>query len=224
MQPPHLGPNIEEWKNLYSEIQNNSNKISSALALIFGGTTGILGLTVTDPGSIGGLPCLLAFLLIIPGARFIHSQLDSTAQNAAYIKVFHEGPDTQIFWETRLQAIKKVDGKYASSISWMILGMGVITLMTAVFMSFSFLVGAGVAGSTYYLSVTEEAGILYSWDLVATLVLGTLALGFLELAVVKIKQARKKYPSHYEAEFRKLIAQNSAPANAILEGDAGGDG
>lgn len=189
---------IEEWKNLYSEIHNNSRSINTALTLVFGGTPTIIAAIINLGGNdYGGSIFLIPFILIIPATIFIYSQLDSTARISAYITVFHERRTKGLKWETRLGLLNQHESKnqlnkFEWSISLMLSGIAGFTFMVALVMT------------VLYFNNNENDGRLWVLDLMIVLLVGLQLATVLWRYLRRIKLSISDGASNYRKKWEEL--------------------
>ncbi len=98
----------EEYRSLREEINAT---LKRGFEIHFAALTisvGLLGYGVTvEEWLISTLIILSPILILHLGFLLILEQVRTVRRNAAYIRIFHEGPETGIFWETRLYKLRQ---------------------------------------------------------------------------------------------------------------------
>lgn len=98
---------LEEYKSLREEIlmilKRGYEIYFSTLAL----SIASIGYGIKIEDFTTSLVVILSPLLVLHfGFGLIREQVRTLRRNAAYIRIFHEGEKTQIFWETRLNELR----------------------------------------------------------------------------------------------------------------------
>ncbi|MFA5240105.1 MAG: hypothetical protein WC476_10440 [Phycisphaerae bacterium] len=108
---------LEEYKSLREEIlmiiKRGYEIYFSAIAL----SIGLLGCGIKiDKFTTSVIVILSPVFVLNLGFDLIREQVRTLRRNAAYIRIFHEGKDSDIFWETRLNKLRKDRTKESKAI------------------------------------------------------------------------------------------------------------
>lgn len=96
--------NIEEYKILREEILHISNKRHQTITMLYSGVAAIIAfaVTVNEP-----LLYLIPFVVIIPTYSMVITQSNDIRKVGAYLRIFHESPDSEFMWETWVSKFNK---------------------------------------------------------------------------------------------------------------------
>ena len=179
---------IEEYKNLYNELHSSSDKVSFAINLMYSISVGVITYGLSQGDSVNNLIFLAPLILIIPLTFFIYSQLNAIARIGSYIKVFHEGKENGLLWETRVSKFKTPKNlrksKYARSLQMMIGGLALICFLLTFF-------------ETNGEKILREISI-------SAIVLSLFFLAITTYSLILIRDAKAKYFHRYEEVWRNI--------------------
>jgi len=185
-----------EYDALYKEIQENSAKVYQVLNISVLSTAALLSYSFSNttrlPFGQHVLPflLLLPYLVIIPSLRLVRASLHSTVRIASYLKIYYEGVNSLIAWQTSMQLYRK---KYDSSttrpfrfgLAWVFVALCISTSSTSI-ITFISMWGDKV-------NHKNEFVVLY-----CLLALFTLIFAVLEISKVKNKLRREAFTAEEE--------------------------
>jgi hypothetical protein len=168
----------EEYSRLCFEIDSNTNRIFNVISIVIGVYSVVVGIGIDAKNEY---IILCSLLPVIPALIVISSQYNSTNRISSYLRLFYEGKEHSIFWETRMEMLrnKKTNNtQYKLAISLIFLLLGIIGILV----SFYF----------FYLHISKlENDVEYNLSLILYLFLVVMIVFGYLLGFIKLYKSTK---------------------------------